>query len=171
MDFFFDDLPSTSMSTPKKGKKDSLTLDDAACDLSRNTSSSVSLNEIERQHSSVLPGSMEAEPCCPQSSPVNAIAGIIQTAKGTLIRVGNMNFVSYYRIQSKLVDKKVPLAKSGQIQVWEHTQLIGYPVAAERQLHWTSRSSPSQSVDDEAHLHPIKCSCGAPCSRSPLLFV
>ncbi|MED6273315.1 hypothetical protein CHARACLAT_005174 [Characodon lateralis] len=52
MDFFFDDLPSTSMSTPRKGKKDSLTLDDAACDLSRNTSSSVSLTEIERQHSS-----------------------------------------------------------------------------------------------------------------------
>ncbi|KAK5610618.1 hypothetical protein CRENBAI_002402 [Crenichthys baileyi] len=52
MDFFFDDLPSTSMSTPKKGNKDSLTLDDTAYDLSRNTSSSVSLTEIERQHSS-----------------------------------------------------------------------------------------------------------------------
>ncbi|KAM4750209.1 synaptonemal complex central element protein 2 [Anableps anableps] len=51
MDFFFDDLPSTSLSTPKKGHGDSLMLEDTDCDLSRNKSSSVSMTEIQEQHS------------------------------------------------------------------------------------------------------------------------
>ncbi|KAM4594096.1 synaptonemal complex central element protein 2 isoform 2-T3 [Fundulus diaphanus] len=52
MDFFFDDLPSTSMSTPKKGHDDSLMLGDTDHDLSRKKSSSVSMTEIQEQHSS-----------------------------------------------------------------------------------------------------------------------
>ncbi|XP_054897591.1 synaptonemal complex central element protein 2 [Poeciliopsis prolifica] len=52
MDFFFDDLPSSSLSTPKKGHEDSLMVEDTDCDLSRNKSSSVSMTEIQERRSS-----------------------------------------------------------------------------------------------------------------------
>ncbi|XP_043969568.1 synaptonemal complex central element protein 2 isoform X1 [Gambusia affinis] len=52
MDFFFDDLPASSLSTPKKGHEDSLMVEDTDCDLSRNKSSSVSMTEIQEHHGS-----------------------------------------------------------------------------------------------------------------------
>uniref|UniRef100_A0A3B3YI42 Uncharacterized protein n=1 Tax=Poecilia mexicana TaxID=48701 RepID=A0A3B3YI42_9TELE len=52
MDFFFDDLPSSSLSTPKKGHEDSPTMvEDTDCDLSKNKSS-VNMTEIQENYSS-----------------------------------------------------------------------------------------------------------------------
>ncbi|XP_030597911.1 synaptonemal complex central element protein 2 isoform X2 [Archocentrus centrarchus] len=52
MDFFFEDLPSTSQSTPKKGPEDSRMREDTDHDSLRGKSSSVSTTDIQEQHSS-----------------------------------------------------------------------------------------------------------------------
>ncbi|XP_072240007.1 synaptonemal complex central element protein 2 [Leuresthes tenuis] len=52
MDFFFDDLPSTSQSTPQKGHEDTQMSEDTDCDSSREKSSGVSVTDIQEQHSS-----------------------------------------------------------------------------------------------------------------------
>ncbi|XP_037621601.1 synaptonemal complex central element protein 2 [Sebastes umbrosus] len=50
MDFFFEDLPSTSQSTPKRGHEESQLTEDS--DSSRGKSSSVSMTEGQEQHTS-----------------------------------------------------------------------------------------------------------------------
>ncbi|XP_030597887.1 synaptonemal complex central element protein 2 isoform X1 [Archocentrus centrarchus] len=55
MDFFFEDLPSTSQSTPKKGPEDSRMREDTDHDSLRGKSSSVSTTDIQEQHSRCAP--------------------------------------------------------------------------------------------------------------------
>ncbi|TDH16468.1 hypothetical protein EPR50_G00019730 [Perca flavescens] len=50
MDFFFDDLPSTSQSTPKSGHEDSQLTEDMDPDSSRGKSSNTSMTETQGQH-------------------------------------------------------------------------------------------------------------------------
>ncbi|XP_035813713.2 synaptonemal complex central element protein 2 [Amphiprion ocellaris] len=53
MDFFFEDLPSTSQSTPKKGHEESQMREDTTMDSSRGMSSVVSMTDSQEQYSSV----------------------------------------------------------------------------------------------------------------------
>ncbi|XP_038163217.1 synaptonemal complex central element protein 2 [Cyprinodon tularosa] len=52
MDFFYNDLPSTSSSTLKEGQEDTQMLKDTDSDLSRKTSSNVWISESEEEQSS-----------------------------------------------------------------------------------------------------------------------
>ncbi|XP_017272393.1 synaptonemal complex central element protein 2 [Kryptolebias marmoratus] len=49
MDFFFEDLPSTSQSTPKKGQGDCLATGDTDCDSPREKSSGASTTEVQEE--------------------------------------------------------------------------------------------------------------------------
>ncbi|XP_067440160.1 synaptonemal complex central element protein 2 isoform X1 [Thunnus thynnus] len=52
MDLFFESLPSTSQSSPENGHEDSQMTEDTDHDSSRGTSLSVSMTEIQEQHTS-----------------------------------------------------------------------------------------------------------------------
>ncbi|KAM9770079.1 synaptonemal complex central element protein 2 [Menidia menidia] len=52
MDFFFEDLPSTSVSTPKKGHEDTTMSEDTDNDSSRQNSSGTVVIDVKEQHSS-----------------------------------------------------------------------------------------------------------------------
>ncbi|XP_033941882.1 synaptonemal complex central element protein 2 [Pseudochaenichthys georgianus] len=52
MDFYFDDLPSTSQSTPKSGQEDSQMTEDTDNESPRGKSSSLSMTDIQEQNTS-----------------------------------------------------------------------------------------------------------------------